>query len=211
MIEVELNQLRHDFTAVSAKLERLVGLVSSCRGPSSRRSPSHSKLPPSATADIVADGVAGALPFHPDIGPSGQQDNQHQNQWQPCPSPEDSYQLINGTGLYQPLTSTIEPSTDIPDTQNPDLPQNETTTPPTSGKCFCFIIHQSSSECMEYRTLQLLLDAHMAIHRNPVAAQLYPRTPSPANLLLLDNDSNPVVNVVPPLNPLTHPPTPNPR
>lgn len=49
MIEVELNQLRHDFTAVSAKLERLVGLVSSCRGPSSRRSPSHSKLPPVRT------------------------------------------------------------------------------------------------------------------------------------------------------------------
>ncbi|BDD58161.1 hypothetical protein MPDQ_001700 [Monascus purpureus] len=49
---------------------------------------------------------------------------------------------------------------------------------------------------MEYRSVQLLLDTRVAIHQNPVTAQLYPYTPKISNLILLENESNPVVEVL---------------
>lgn len=158
---------------------------------------------------VMVSAMTEGDPFHSDMETPGQQDLQlqiHQFQWyqNPCWSSEASNQLLTGTGFIQSLPPSLtSPSPDIPnantktDTQDPKTPQTEIpTTIATSGSCFCFILHQSPFECMEYRALQLLLSAHMVINQNPVAAQLYPRTPSMANLLLLDNDSNPVVNML---------------
>lgn len=63
-------------------------------------------------------------------------------------------------------------------------------------ECLCGVTHINAAECMEYRSFQLLLNTHVAIHQNPVTAQLYPCTPKISSLLLLENESNPIVEVL---------------
>ncbi|KAJ5085309.1 hypothetical protein N7532_010080 [Penicillium argentinense] len=48
-------------------------------------------------------------------------------------------------------------------------------------------------DCFCYGSLRLLLDAHVAIQQDKLDAQIYPRTPKISNLLLLENDTNPVI------------------
>ncbi|KAE8381846.1 hypothetical protein BDV26DRAFT_289052 [Aspergillus bertholletiae] len=106
----------------------------------------------------------------------------------PSGFPVDSHRLDDGKGLYEPFypASTISASV---------------------CECFCGMPHQITTECADFHTIQLLLKAHIAIQYTSTAAQLYPRTPKIANLLLLEHDLNPVVQILGPMLKRNSPPS----
>jgi hypothetical protein len=119
--------------------------------------------------------------------------------------PNGSYQLNGGIGLYQKWQ-------DAPGTRNP------TSSPASSvpdlcdsagGECshslggsvkslainyMCTVQH--IIDYFEQYAFKLLFDAHLAISLDQENVQHYPRTPSVANLLLIDIDYNPIVAVI---------------
>ena len=103
--------------------------------------------------------------------------------------------LENGAGLYQ-RTAALPASYGALPSPSMTAGVSLLTFPELPWPCLCGRTHGSWSECLESRSFQVLLDAETAIHQNPVLVDLYPRTPSIANLLLLDNESNPVVQVL---------------
>jgi hypothetical protein len=60
-------------------------------------------------------------------------------------------------------------------------------------RCQCDVAHTTETEgCFEYSTFSIFSKAHLALLEDFKSAQLIPRNPSLANLLLLDIHSNPV-------------------
>jgi hypothetical protein len=85
---------------------------------------------------------------------------------------------------------------------NISILENATTPSPhvslSSGfRCQCAVPHTTEIEgCFEYSTFSILSKVHLALLEDFKSAQLIPRNPSLANLLLLDIHSNPVVYVL---------------
>jgi hypothetical protein len=83
---------------------------------------------------------------------------------------------------------------------NISILENATTPSPhvslSSGfRCQCAVPHTTEIEgCFEYSTFSILSKVHLALLEDFKSAQLIPRNPSLANLLLLDIHSNPVVS-----------------
>ena len=79
---------------------------------------------------------------------------------------------------------------------DPPLFLSPTISSTTQFNCLCCFLNHVHTECFERDVSQLLLEAHISRLGQARNVPKYPRSPSLANLLLIDVDSNPIVRVL---------------
>lgn len=111
-----------------------------------------------------------------------------------------AYELLSGAGLYQSCPNSHKtlhaPTSTLGTGTSDQLPVSAVDEPLPWPGCFCGTVHRTPTDCLEYNVFHTILNAHMAIAVDTRAARRYPRSPSLANLLLIDVDTNPIVRAI---------------
>lgn len=115
------------------------------------------------------------------------------------------HRLLNSAGLYQSLAQPAsKPHTRVseqaPAVDNVGYSPTWFTAseirPASACPCLCPRQHEDGADCLERKIFDILFDAHMAMAANAQLAQTYPRSPSVANLLFIDLETNPIIQAV---------------
>lgn len=111
-----------------------------------------------------------------------------------------AFQLRTGAGLYQTIPPSMASGNDL--TSSALLHSEDDSKTVSRNECTCGLPHKqgtynhNNSFCIELEVFKLLYDAHMDIASGAGVTRPYPRSPSVAELLLIDIDTNPVTKAI---------------
>lgn len=111
-----------------------------------------------------------------------------------------AFQLRTGAGLYQAIPPTVRSRHNF--TSSALLPSEAENKLESGYACTCGLSHKqgtydrNNSFCVELEVFKLLYDAHTEIASGVGIPRPYPRSPSVANLLLIDVDTTPVTRAI---------------